>query len=458
MELPITFVERMQGLLGDDADAFFTALSWPSITGLRVNTLKLTPTQFTNLVPWACEVVSWCSAGLRLLDDIQPGKHPYHAAGLYYVQEPSAMAIAEILAPQPDELVLDLAAAPGGKATHLAALMGNRGVFVANEIERSRTRSLAQNLERWGARRAIISNETPQRLAEQWGAIFDRVLVDAPCSGEGMFRKSPTAVDEWSENAVQGCATRQKHLLETAARLVRVDGHLVYSTCTFAPEENEQIIAQFLNRHDDFALQPIRLPGSASGRSDWLPAELVRSDIEYTTRLWPHQVSGEGHFVALLRRTTGSDVGIKKGSIQVVSRHIRSLWHSFTAATLTTDPAEEAMLVAFDKHLYAIPTDAPPLDTLKVVRAGLWLGTLHRDRFEPSHSLALALQSADVPNRCDFAPDDERLRQYVQGHPLHEPGDSGWVLMTVAGFPIGWGRRAQGIIKNAYPKGLRVPG
>lgn len=458
MDLPIAFVERMRALLGDDADAFFAALSQPSMTGLRVNTLKLTPAQFANLVPWVCESVPWCSSGLRLLDAVQPGKYPYHVAGLYYLQEPSAMAVAEALAPQPCELVLDLAAAPGGKATHLAALMGNQGVLVANEIERSRTRSLAQNLERWGAHRTIITNETPQRLAEQWGALFDRVLVDAPCSGEGMFRKSPIAIDEWSVDAVQGCAVRQQHLLETAARLVRVGGHLVYSTCTFAPEENEQIIVQFLSQHDDFVLQQIHLPGVASGRSDWLPVELVRSDLEYTARLWPHQVYGEGHFVALLQRTTGSDARLKKVSLQSASRHIRALWHTFTAATLSTDPAEDSMLVAFDKQLYAIPTDAPPLNTLRVVRAGLWLGTLHRDRIEPSHSLALALQSNDVLNCCDFTPDDERLRHYLQGHPLQEPGEPGWILMTVSGFPIGWGRRAQGIIKNAYPKGLRIRG
>lgn len=456
MDVPIAFVERMRGLLRGEAAAFFAALSQPSATGLRVNTLKLASNQLATFLPWSFEAVPWCPSGLHLLDNVQPGKHPYHAAGLYYLQEPSAMAVAEALAPQPDELVLDLAAAPGGKATHLAALMGNRGVLVANEIERGRTRSLVQNLERWGARRTIITNETPQRLADHWGAMFDRVLVDAPCSGEGMFRKSPVAIDEWSVDAVQGCAVRQQHLLETAARLVRVGGWLVYSTCTFAPEENEQVIAQFLARHSDFALQPLQLPGAASGRADWLPAELVRSDMEYTVRLWPHHMRGEGHFVALLQRTSGSDASMKQRSIQPVSRQMRALWHSFHTATLTTDPAEDATLLAFGKQLYAIPADAPPLDTLGVVRAGLWLGTLQRDRFEPSHSLALALQSSNVPNRCDLAPDDERLRLYLQGHPLHEPGESGWVLMTVSGFPIGWGRRAQGIIKNAYPKGLRI--
>lgn len=457
MILPDAFTRRMRALMGAEAEALFAALEQPPLVGLRVNTLKVSPEQFRALVPWRLEPVPWCPAGFIVAGDAQPGRHPYHAAGLYYLQEPSAMAVAEALAPQPGERVLDLAAAPGGKATHLAALIDDTGLLVANEIESSRTRGLASNLERWGARNAVITNESPQRLAERWGASFDRVLVDAPCSGEGMFRKTPAALTEWSEEHVHGCSVRQQRLLDTAAELVRPGGFLVYSTCTFAPEENEQVIASFLAAHEDFELRPLTLHGVSHGRSAWATPRPERADVRMAARLWPHEQRGEGHFVALLRRVAGEAARPKLLALNEAPKPSRELWRAFAAATLTHDPAAHARLIQFGAQLYAVPADMPPIDGVHVVRAGLWLGTIQRDRLEPSHSLALALRAADAIQSFDLAPDDERLARYLQGHPLHEAGDPGWVLMTVSGFPFGWGRRAQGIIKNAYPKGLRRP-
>ncbi|HEU5012371.1 MAG TPA: RsmF rRNA methyltransferase first C-terminal domain-containing protein [Roseiflexaceae bacterium] len=457
MNLPSTFTRRMRALMGAESEALFAALEQPPLVGLRVNTLKIRPEEFRALVPWELEPVPWCPAGFIVTSDAQPGKHPYHAAGLYYLQEPSAMAVAAALAPQLGERVLDLAAAPGGKATHLAALINDTGLLVANEIESSRTRGLASNLERWGSRHAVIMNEAPQRLAERWGAIFDRVLVDAPCSGEGMFRKTPAALTEWSEEHVHGCSARQRRLIDTAAALVRPGGFMGYSTCTFAPEENEQVIADFLAEHEDFALRPIALPGVSHGRPSWAGQQSERADMTLTARLWPHMQRGEGHFVALLQRTSGDEAHAPPLAVNEAPRQARAMWRAFVAATMTNDPAADAQLTLFGAHLYAVPEDTPPVDGMRVVRGGLWLGTIQRDRLEPSHSLALALRAADARQSLDLQPEDERLARYLQGHPLPEAGEPGWVLITVSGFPIGWGRRAQGIIKNAYPKGLRRP-
>ncbi len=456
MNIPPVFAERMRYLLGPEADAFLASLDRPPTAGLRVNTLKLDPEAVRARLPWQLDPVPWCDDGFIISAEAQPGRHPYHAAGLYYLQEPSAMAPAQVLAPGADELILDLSAAPGGKATQIAALMGDTGLLVANEVEASRRPALAANLERWGVRSAVITGEWPQRLAERWGAIFDRVLVDAPCSGEGMFRKSEAAVAQWSEKLVQGCALRQRNLLDAAAALVRPGGHLVYSTCTFAPEEDEAIIARFLDGHPDFALEPIHLTGAAPGRPAWTE-DGGRPELVGAARFWPHLVRGEGHFVALLRRQAGTPARIRRTSLPTAPRSAGRLWRDF-ASMLASDPAADAILILHGTRLYAV-SDTLPLDDLKVTRPGFWLGDVRGDRFEPSHSLALALRPADLDGAAlptlDLAPDDARLARYLQGHPLEEAGEAGWVLLTVSGFPIAWGRRAQGIIKNAYPKGLR---
>lgn len=459
MAVPPLFAERMRTLLGAEAEELLAALARPPLAGLRINTLKLSPEAFQALVPWPLTPVPWCPSGFLVASEERPGKHPFHAAGLYYLQEPSAMAVAEALA-QPagidsGELVLDLAAAPGGKATHLASLMGGRGLLVANEIERGRTKALTENLERWGVRRALIINEDPARIAARWGPIFDRVLLDAPCSGEGMFRKSAAAVADWSPEIVRGCAMRQRQAIEAAAALVRPGGLLAYSTCTFAPEEDEQVIARFLDRHRDFALVPLSLPSALPGRPEWVDPALARADLALTARLWPHRIPGEGHFVALLRRTDGPAPQLVLARFKEAPKAARELWRDFVRSALSGDPAADDALVVYGEQLYAVPRDAPAFDGLHMVRAGLWLGTLRRDRLEPSHSLALTIDAAAAMRRLDLSADDERTLRYLQGHPLDEPGEPGWVLVCVDGFPLGWGRRAGAVVKNAYPKGLR---
>ncbi len=457
MDLPDRFVARMRVLLGAEADEFLNVLAQPAVAGLRVNTLKISAATFRAIAPWNLEPLPWRESGFVVGEEARPGQHPYHAAGLYYLQEPTAMAVAEALAPRAGELVLDLAAAPGGKSTHLLSLMCDDGVLVANEIEPRRTSALAQNLERWGARNVVITNEQPERLADQWGASFDRVLLDAPCSGEGMFRKSEAARAAWSEQHVHGCALRQARALDSAARLVRAGGWLAYSTCTFAPEENENVIARFLDSHHEFALTPIQLAGAERGRPEWVTAN-TRADLALTVRFFPHHVRGEGHFTALLRRVAGDAHEVEHAEWTPAPKRVQLLWQSFVRETFECDPARDAVLTLRGDQLFAAPSNAPSLDGLKMVCAGLWLGTARADRFEPSHSLALSLRSVEIGSktmRLDFDPDDERLKRYLQGHPLDEAGANGWVLVSVSGFPLGWGRRAQGVLKNYYPKGLR---
>ncbi len=330
----------MAELLDEDFPQFLVKLNQPFVPALRVNTLKLSVAEFQALSPWPLVPVPWCPEGFYLDRKANAGTHPYHDAGLYYIQEPSAMAVAALLAPQPGERVLDLCASPGGKATHAAALLAGEGLLVANDIDRGRAEVLRHNLERLGARNALVLSESPRRLAKRWPGAFDRVIVDAPCSGEGMFRKKEEARFHWSEAHVAGCAIRQQDILNSAAELLRPGGRLVYATCTFAPEENEGSVWRFLQGHPDFELiEPTWRPGFMAGRPEW--AEWPREEgggwrvegrmsLDRTIRLWPHKVQGEGHFVAVLQRREGA--AFRRGVPDAVEP-----WEPARAARLSTE-------------------------------------------------------------------------------------------------------------------------
>ncbi len=449
--LPPPFLERMRRFLGDEYPAFVEALEATPKSGLRVNTLKLTPQRFQAILPFPLgERVPWCPSAFVLTGEEQPGKHPYHLAGLYYLQDPSAMSPAELLAPQPGERVLDLAAAPGGKSTHLAALMDGQGLLVANEIKTKRLGHLVQNVERWGAGHVVITNETPERLADHFGAFFDRVLVDAPCSGEGMFRKDPGARADWSPQMVAGCALRQNNILRVAGKLVRPGGYLLYSTCTFAPEEDEGVIAQFLADFPDFDL--VRLapfPGAMPGRPEWLSLD---ARLQRALRLFPHRIDGEGHFACLLQRRDGAhQARVGAGRLARPSNAAVALWRAFAAETLNVDLAEDRLRVVGER-LYLIPEEAPDFGRLRVTHAGVWLGWLKKGRFEPAHPLAFFLRPGQARKQVELAPDSPELAAALRGESLPSPA-RGWTPVTVDGWPLGWGKGVQGTWKNHFPRG-----
>ncbi len=461
--LPPLFLERMAHWLEEEYPSFASALTARPVSALRVNTLKLTPSAFREITPFPLgEQVPWCSSAFLLPEQAEgmAGKHPYHLAGLYYLQDPSAMAAAEILAPKPGERVLDLAAAPGGKTTHLAALMKGEGLLLANEIKSSRLGHLCQNVERWGAANVIVTNETPERLADTFGAFFDRVLVDAPCSGEGMFRKDERARLDWSPQMVAGCAARQKHILRLAAKLVRPGGYLLYSTCTFAPEENEAVIYDLLqDSAGEFEVVTLSLPaGFLPGQPEWaaLPPDAIARALRGAVRLFPHRLPGEGHFLCLLHRRADA-ARVPTPSSPRRPRHAipadqLALWREFTTMTLCT-PLPEERLILRGERLYLAPAFMPSMGNLRLVHAGIWLGTCKKGRFEPAHPLALFLNAGQVRHRIDLPPESTELKAYLRGENLPSTGQTGWVLVTVNGWPLGWGKRVQGVLKNHYPRG-----
>ncbi len=474
---PAEFMEKMRDLLpAAEYSAFLDAFDRPRRVGLRVNTLKIAPNDFSTIAPFPLTPLGgWDPAAFAVTDDSRPGRHPYHDAGLYYLQEPSAMLAGALLSATPGELVLDLAAAPGGKATHLASLMGGGsrqpgsalrqalradGLLVANDVHPTRARLLAENLARWGAANVLVTQDEPERLAARFGPVFDRVLIDAPCSGEGLFRRMESV--EWSEAIVAACARRQRDLLAVAPRLVRPGGRLLYSTCTFSPEENEQVVAAFLAANTDFNLvDPPAIAHADRGRPEWAAADpAIAAQLARAVRLWPHRFPGEGHFLAVLERTGAAEGGDWRAfDRRPPTADQNRLWRDFAAATLAIDLPADRLHVHGDR-LYLLPSlaVAPREGAVHVVRYGLLLGELRPGHFRPAHDLALALR-ADDASALRWPAGDPRLVAYLSGADLPaaglSPGPDGWTLVTVDGFGLGWAKRAAGRLKNHFPHALR---
>lgn len=457
MGLPIDYLDKMKALLKEEFEDFLQSYNEKRSHGLRVNTLKASVGDFLQINPFRLEKIPWVNEGFYYDENERPGKHPYHEAGLYYIQEPSGMAAGVFVDPMPGEKVLDLCAAPGGKTTHLAMKMEGQGLLVANEIYPARARTLSQNVERLGIRNVVVTNESSDRLAARFSGFFDRILVDAPCSGEGMFRKDHDAQAEWSLENVAMCSLRQSDILRDAAAMLKPGGRLVYSTCTFSPEENEGVISIFLKDEPEFEIEHVRAyEGFAEGRADWIsdPAEY----IERTIRIWPHQVRGEGHYMAVLRKKDGTQIskGKAKSVKPLKDQKLLKDYYHFAKETLKKTPGGK--FIVFGEQLYIIPEEMPTFDKLKVVRPGWHLGTIKKNRFEPSHALALSLKEEDVLRRVNLDSNSPEVTAYLKGETIEIEGEKGWYLVEVDGYSLGWGKLAGGLLKNHFPKGLRWTG
>ena len=539
--LPEAFRIRMRDLLTEsEYAAFLSCYGQKRFYSLRINPLKADREQVLRLFEQEnLQPVPWEPDGFYYPEDFRPGRLPLHEAGMYYIQEASAMLPAVLCDVKPGDRVLDLCAAPGGKSTKLAACLQGKGILVANEIHPERAKVLSSNLERMGVRNALVTNETSQSLASRFPLFFDRIVVDAPCSGEGMFRKEEEALIHWSPENVRMCAERQLEILEEASSMLRAGGRLVYSTCTFSPEENEGVIFRFLMDHPDFSVVSVPdLPGIRAeewglscGRPDWLSKAGIDAasfgsagperaeELGGTIRLWPHLLKGEGHFAAVLRKddpqsaggvrqaaalavTAGSADGRGDMRIQIPRagnekgrkrkekgkgkkqgrgnrqdgesslREMQRMWETFCSEFLlfTHDSYDSHVsdavtdfgvedLCMFGKALFCLLGQAAgmSMDGLRVLRAGLHLGTVNRGRFEPSHALAMALGRDEVCRFAEFEGDSPRAYAWIRGESVsvNEECGKGWTLVFIDGCSIGWGKVNGGILKNHYPKGLR---
>lgn len=528
---PPLFAEQMQALLGEEYESFLASYDEDRWYGLRVNTLKIDAVAFRSLSELGSQLepIPWAPDGYYYPEAARPGKHPHHHAGLYYIQEPSAMAPVELLDVQPGHRVLDLCAAPGGKSTQIAAKLRGRGLLVANDPASDRAKALAKNIERAGVRNAVVLQEEPAALAHAFAGYFDRILVDAPCSGEGMFRKEPSMIAYWGKQSAATYAVLQDEILRQAAAMLAPGGRLVYSTCTFTPEENECRIAALLQARPELSIVPT---APAHG---WQPGleqfvgnvNSVSEALRGTVRLWPHHVKGEGHYAAVLTRSAepvtpvfaaSDDEGMGDTSPRAVAdtsrravagaslrsqppssasrrdhkasrpvsagkggRAGRGLsepvqaspaeqWSRFAADQLALSAALDGRQVAYGSRLYLQPEGLPSLDGLRVMRPGWYMGEAGKHRFEPSQALAMGLTAADAVRILDLEADDPAVWRYLRGETVEAAAEricsgasrraaeepKGYVLVCVDGYPLGWGKWQQGVLKNELAPGWRI--
>ena len=446
--LPSKFIDEMKEMLGDEFDDFLASYDEDYYRGIRCNTLKITPSEFEKKVPFVSEKVDWVQNGYYTSEDEQPAKHPYYFAGLYYIQEPSAMMPASQLPVEPGDRVLDLCAAPGGKTTELGAKLKGEGVLVSNDISASRAKALVKNVELFGIKNAVVVSESPDKLAERLEGYFDKILVDAPCSGEGMFRKVHSIAKNWEQYGSQYYADIQRTVLPSAVKMLKPGGMMIYSTCTFSKLEDEDSISFILENNPDM--------------------ELIESH-----KLFPHKIKGEGHFVALLHKKDTATAlavessvkdGKEKGTINKYDTKVRSKYKKISDEAFDFFESigfkiDVSRLWVNEDRINMLPEDAPDLSRLRVLRTGLFLGEMKKGRFEPSQSLALALKAEEYPNVLDLKLDDDRVVRYLKCESIDvEDGEvnDGYCLVAVDGYPLGWGKVDKGRFKNKYLPSWRL--
>ena len=461
-QLPEAFLLKMQELLGEEFGQYLESFKEEWKPGLRVNTLKLSPGELAELVPWNLEPVPWADNGFYYdgtLDGevLRPSKHPAYYAGLYYLQEPSAMTPAAMLPVVPGDRVLDLCAAPGGKSTELASKLKGRGMLVSNDISYSRARALLKNLELAGAANICVTSEAPEKLAGVWPEFFDKILVDAPCSGEGMFRRDEDMVKDWNEKGPEYYVPIQRQILSQAAAMLRPGGYMLYSTCTFSVEEDEENVAYVLEEFPQMQLCCLDL--------DKVPGACGGFGLSGCMRLFPHRLKGEGHFLALMRKKGGDDGGkeiLPPMDPGTAGKRVRAVEKEKELDAFLRQSGAEwdyERIVIHQDNAYYLPEGLAWNLPLRFLRTGLFLGELKKGRFEPSQALAMSMNAGQFPNTVSFPGGDSRVLRYLKGETISLEGDEGpvkgWCLAAMEGFPLGWAKGTGMSLKNKYYPGWR---
>lgn len=455
--LPQAFEDRMRAMLGEEFDAYLASYEQKRQFGLRVNPLKVQAEDLRRKTSFHLQEIPWTRDGYFYKEEDMPARHPYYAAGLYYIQEPSAMTPASRLAVQPGDRVLDLCAAPGGKATALGAALKGEGVLVANDISNARAKALLRNLEVFGIPNLFVTNELPGKLAESFEDFFDKIMVDAPCSGEGMFRKDPEVMKTWDEERPEYFAKLQRDILKNAVKMLRPGGQMLYSTCTFSPQENEGSISWLLQEYPQMELLSIEpYDGFSSGNPAWGDGN---PELSKCVRIWPHKMDGEGHFAALLQKKEGIPAkDIRMSAPNRLDKKSRQILEMFFAQC-QWKPQWDRIEIRAEK-VYQVPQLPEKLAGIHFLRNGLYLGDLKKDRFEPSQQLAMVLGKDSYAGVLSLKPEDERLNRYLRGETIlveeqETTSTKGWILVCVDDYALGWGKLVNQVLKNKYAAGWR---
>ncbi|HZK72183.1 MAG TPA: RsmB/NOP family class I SAM-dependent RNA methyltransferase [Clostridia bacterium] len=510
MRLPEKFLTKMKNLMMSEKEFedFLNSFLGSTYKGLRVNTLKIDVQDFLDISPFELECIEWTDDGFYYHENEQPrpGKHPYYNAGLYYIQEPSAMYPASVLSPQSGDKVLDLCAAPGGKTIQLASYMKGKGILICNEINSDRAKVLVRNVELYGIKNIIVINEPSEKLSTKFTGYFDKILVDAPCSGEGMFKKDENAIKSWKKHDSSHYTETQLAILKDADKMLKPGGKIVYSTCTFSPEENEDVISKFLDQCKGYSVLDIpKFAGIEDGRPEWSSGNPL---LQKTARLWPHLVKGEGHYTALLQKSSEhnyescsngnpdlpvypkrlNDSPKFKNNILIdpppeyeyfegtslnykLSEIIKEDWvFYFSIPSIAKGNENPKVNVSGNiKHLYYLPADSPNLSGLRVPKQGLYLGECKNGKFTPSHSFLCTLKKCDFKMTVDFPTCSREVDSFLKCETpqfdiealidigtFRFKSKNGFIAFCVDGNPLGWVKYSTGVLKNLYPKGWRI--
>ncbi len=436
------FLDKMKALLGDEFEDFlkFYNSSGEHYRGLRVNTLKCSVPKLKNLLNFELKQSPFCDESFYIPDEVTSlGNNPLHHAGAFYIQEPSASSAVTMLDVREGDFVLDLCAAPGGKSTQIAAKLNSKGFLWSNEIVKNRANILLSNIERMGIRNATVSNAYPDVLCERLAGCFDKVLVDAPCSGEGMFRKDSTAESEWSDEHVKSCAERQLKILNSAKKALKDGGVMVYSTCTFSVEENEGVITRFLKENPDFILEDANVG-------------FGRPTLDCARRIFPMD-GGEGHFAARLRK---SGELYNNSVTENIKRKTDNKILDFYDSLFIDRPFGENIEVIGDK-IIILPQNYVPTEKLPVLRSGIILGQLVKNRIEPHHSAFMAARAEECVSKVDLDVNSAEIKAFLHGEEIAvDSSIKGYTAVCVNGITTGFGKCSNGRLKNKYPKGLRL--
>lgn len=448
VNLPDRFLENMETLLGkEEFLSYLKSFENERLYGLRVNTDKISVEDFLKISPFELKKVPWSHNGFYYDSHEKPAKHPFYFAGLYYLQEPSAMTPAEVLPVSPGDRVLDICAAPGGKSTELAVKLGDEGLLVSNDISVSRAQALLKNIELFGVKNALVLAEDPKKLVKYFPEYFDKILIDAPCSGEGMFRKEPSVIRSWEEHGNAFFVNLQKQITEYALKMLKPGGMLVYSTCTFSPEEDEKIIEHIRTLSPEIEILdiPNRYEAFAPG---------VSEDPEYRkcARLYPFRIDGEGHFVTLMKK---GDAETSLTAVQTDTvKPVRLPKEAEEFLSHTSMSFSHGHFEFRAEKLYFVPDTGVVLDGLHILRNGLFIGEYKTNRFEPSQAFAMALKKEEFDKVLDLELSDDRVLKYLKGETIEGEGE-GYILVLVEGFPLGFAKGTGGKLKNKYLKGWR---
>lgn len=459
MNLPQKYLDTMKDMLKGEFKDYLESFNQNRLYGLRVNTLKISVEEFLKISPFKLKPIPWIENGFYYSEDDKPAKHPYYFAGLYYIQEPSAMTPANVLPIEEGDLVLDMCAAPGGKSTELGARLNHTGLLVTNDISNSRAKALLKNIEVFGIPNVLVVSEDPKKLVNYYCEYFDKIMIDAPCSGEGMFRKDNKLIKSWEKNGPEFYHEIQKGVLLAGADMLKPGGIIQYSTCTFSKLEDEESIKYLLKNRPDMELIDVK-PYEGFGHGFEDTQEDKDLQLSKAVRIWPHKMQGEGHFVALIQKKGDREAnsGIKPGTPDV--KLPKELLEFLAQLEYPVDTSD---IQIRDERVFVVPKEAGNTNGLRVMRTGLLLGELKKNRFEPSQALAMVLKREQYDSSVNFTADDDNVIRYLKGETLLVDADlhgmtreSGWQLVCVDGYPLGWGKLSNGTLKNKYLAGWRM--